>query len=72
MESEEKKVKFRSGVVVATLKRKGDNARVSFTRTYCNKAGKVEHTKALRLGDLPRAQLALQKVFDHLLFEESK
>ena len=71
--------KFRAGPIVATIWSNEGTARngettsyftISLDRTYKDKDGAWQHTSSLRLHDLPRAQLVLQKAYEWLALAE--
>jgi len=43
---------------------------ITLQRTYKDKDNRWQHTNSLRLNDLPRASLVLQKAYEYLLFKE--
>ncbi len=68
--------KFRSGPVVATIWNNEsvnkDNEKVSFKtisfeRTYKDKNDEWQSTNSLRVGDLPKATLVLNKAYEFLM-----
>ena len=45
---------------------------VTFQRRYKDKNGEWQSTSSLRINDLPRASLILQKAFEYLVMKELK
>ena len=72
--------RFSTGAVSATVWRNmgvGKNGpvefrTVSFQRSYKDKEDKWQHTSSLRLHDIPKATLVLQKAFEFLVMKESQ
>jgi len=71
--------KFSTGAVTATVWQnsgKGRNGEitayrtVSLQRSYKDKNGVWQHANSLRVNDLPRASLVLQKAFEYLVIRE--
>jgi hypothetical protein len=71
--------KFRAGAVAATVwLNKGQNAQgeeteyrtVSLERSYTDKQGQWQHTTTLRMNDLPKAAVALQKAYESVVLQE--
>ena len=71
--------KFRAGAISATVwknsgqSKQGENVEfrtISLERAYKNQAGEWQHTTSLRLNDVPRACVALQKAYEYLVFRE--
>lgn len=71
--------KFRAGAISATVwLNKGHRANgeeseyrtVSVERSYMDKEGKWQSTTSFRVGDLPKAVMALQKAYEHAVFNE--
>ena len=71
--------KFSTGVITATVwqnqgkDRKGEAVAyrtVSLQRSYKDKNGVWQHANSLRVNDLPRASLVLQKAFEYLVIRE--
>lgn len=67
--------KFRAGAISATIwsnETKNDKGEastyhtVSFARNYTDKDGNWKTTSSLRVTDLPKAQLVLQKAYEYL------
>ncbi len=72
--------RFSTGAVSATVWRNsgvGKNGpvefrTVSFQRSYKDKDDKWQHTSSLRLHDIPKATLVLNKAFEFLVMKESQ
>ena len=73
--------KFSTGVVTATVwqnQGKGRNGEivgyrtVSLQRSYKDKNGVWQHANSLRVNDLLRASLVLQKAFEYLVLREKE
>ena len=72
--------RFSTGAVSATVWRNtgvGKNGQVeyrtvSFQRSYKDKNDQWQHTSSLRLHDIPKATLVLQKAFEYLVMRESQ
>ena len=73
--------KFSTGAVTATVwqnQGKGRNGEivayrtVSLQRSYKDKNGVWQHANSLRVNDLPRASLVLQKAFEYLVIREKE
>ncbi|HLC61463.1 MAG TPA: hypothetical protein VJI52_00415 [Candidatus Nanoarchaeia archaeon] len=71
--------RFSTGAVTATVwqnQGKGRNGEVvpyrtvSLQRNYKDKNGVWQHASSLRVNDLPRASLVLQKAFEYLVIRE--
>jgi len=71
--------KFSTGALVATVwqntgtGKAGEEASyhtVSFQRRYKDKTGQWQSTNTLRVNDLPKASLILQKAFEYLVMKE--
>ena len=71
--------KFSTGVINATVwqnQGKSKNGEivgyrtVSLQRSYKDKNGVWQHANSLRVNDLPRASLVLQKAFEYLVIRE--
>jgi hypothetical protein len=72
--------KFSTGAIVATVwqnqgkTRNGESAdyrTVSFQRRYKDIDGKWKSTNSLRVNDLPRASLVLQKAYEYIVMKET-
>lgn len=65
--------KFRAGAVTATIwenqTEKGKYYSVETQRSYKDKDNKWQNTNSLRLNDLPKATLALNKAYEWILTE---
>ncbi|MBN1377587.1 hypothetical protein JW949_04635 [Candidatus Woesearchaeota archaeon] len=70
--------KFRAGAVSATIwlnktERDGNEVEyttISFERSYKDKSDKWQTTNHLRINDLPKAQLVLQKAYEFLVLSK--
>ncbi len=66
-------MKFRAGAVSATIWRneteKGSYASVQLERSYKDGDDKWKNTGSLRLNDLPKAVLVLNKTYEYLLMK---
>ncbi len=67
--------KFRAGAISATVwvnKGKEDNTyrTISIERSYTDKDGNWQSNNSLRINDLPKAILVLQKSYEDLVFKE--
>ncbi|MBR9690320.1 hypothetical protein GOV08_01410 [Candidatus Woesearchaeota archaeon] len=70
--------KFRAGAISATLwknhgVRDGETTEyttVSFERSYKDKEGNWQTTNSLRINDLPKAAVVLQKAYEELILRE--
>ncbi len=72
--------KFSTGVVTATVWQNQGKSKttgeattfrtVSFQRRYKDKDGNWQSTNTLRVNDLPRASLVLQKAYEYLVLRE--
>ena len=71
--------RFSTGVITATVwqnQGKGRNGEivayrtVSLQRSYKDKNGVWQHANSMRVNDLPRATLVLQKAFEYLVIRE--
>ena len=71
--------KFSTGGLTATVwENQGKNKEgldvsyrtVSFQRRYMDKNGEWQSTSTLRVNDLPKASLVLQKAFEYLVMKE--
>lgn len=69
-------VKFRAGGISATVwknngtKQNGEPSEyrsVSFQRSYKDKTGEWKTTNSLRMNDLPRASVVLNKAYEYLI-----
>jgi len=72
--------KFSTGAVTATIwqnlgrNKTGEPVEyrtVSFQRRYKDKEGNWQSTNSLRVNDLPRANVVLQKAFEYLVLKEN-
>ena len=73
--------KFRAGAISATVwLNKGQNVNgeeseyktISIERSYTDKEGKWQSTNSLRVNDLPKATVVLQKAYEHIVFKEQE
>ena len=73
--------KFRAGAVAATVwanraqSQKGEEVEyksISIERGYKDKEGQWQSTNSLRLNDLPRATVVLQKAYEYLVLKEQE
>jgi len=80
MEKNLPEVKFRAGAISATVwKNQGQNKEgqpteyrsVSFERGYKDKDGEWKSTKSLRVSDLPRAMVVLNKAYEYLVLKDN-
>ena len=71
--------KFSTGVVSATIwKNKGiskdgnsvEFKTISLQRRYTDKSGEWKSTNSLRINDLPKAILVLNKAYEHIVLKE--
>ena len=69
-------MKFRAGAVTATVwSNKGHTKTgeetsfntISIERSYKDKAGEWQNTTTMRVGDIPKAALVLNKAYEHIL-----
>ncbi len=72
--------KFRAGSINATLWKNKGTAKngssvefntVSLDRNYKDKDGNWQSTHSLRVNDVPKAILVLNKIYEHLMLKES-
>ncbi len=68
--------KFRAGAVTAAIwKNQTEDGKeystVSFERSYKDKEGEWQTTNSLRVNDLPRAAMVLNKAYEFLSVKES-
>ncbi|MBD3361319.1 hypothetical protein GF358_00850 [Candidatus Woesearchaeota archaeon] len=67
--------KFRAGAISATIwknngERNGQSVEfntISLTRAYKDKGGNWKNSSSLRISDLPKAALVLNKAYEHLI-----
>ncbi|MBU0457721.1 MAG: hypothetical protein ABH824_03875 [Nanoarchaeota archaeon] len=71
--------KFRAGAISATVwlnnghKVNGEDTKyktISIERSYTDKDGKWQSTNSLRVNDLPKANVVLEKAYEYLVFAE--
>ena len=73
-------MKFRAGAISATIwvnhtKKDGNDTEyktISFVRNYQDKEGNWNTTNSLRINDLPKAKLVLDKAYEYLLLKDSE
>lgn len=71
--------KFSTGAITATVWHNENQTKngtidfqtVSLQRSYQDKEGKWQTTSNLRINDLPRASLVLQKAYEYLVLKEA-
>jgi len=73
--------KFRAGAISATVwQNEGQNKNgekveyktISLERSYTDKEGKWQNTNSLRIADLPKANVVLQKAYEYLVLNEQE
>ena len=72
--------KFRAGAISATIwlnqGQKDGNAveykTISIERKYTDKDGNWQSTNSLRVNDLPKASIVLQKAYEHIVLKEQE
>ncbi|MBN2454141.1 hypothetical protein JXB11_01200 [Candidatus Woesearchaeota archaeon] len=68
--------KFRAGAVTATIWRnaseKGSYGTVQLERSYLDKDSKWKSAGSLRLNDIPKAELVLQKAYEYLAVKQEE
>ncbi|MFP4567894.1 MAG: hypothetical protein ACLFN8_03035 [Candidatus Woesearchaeota archaeon] len=73
--------KFRAGTISATIwlnhgkDSEGKETKyktVSFERSYMDKEGNWQTTNSLRIGDLPKATLVLNKAYEYLALQDGE
>lgn len=71
--------KFRAGAISATVwlnhghKSNGEESEyktISIERSYTDKEGKWQSTNSMRVNDLPKAMVVLQKAYEQLILNE--
>ena len=71
--------KFRAGAISATVwlnkgqKATGEDTEyrtIAIERSYTDKEGKWQSTNSMRLNDLPKAGVVLQKAYEYLVLQE--
>ena len=71
--------KFRAGAISATVwlnhgqRANGEESEyktISIERSYTDKEGKWQSTNSLRINDLPKAVVALQKAYEYVVLNE--
>jgi hypothetical protein len=77
--SNQPETKFRAGAVAATVWKndavkadgtKGEFFTVSLERNYRDKDGNWKTSSSMRVNDLPKAALVLQKAYEHCILKE--
>lgn len=70
--------RFTTGAITATVWKneskanpESEFATVTLQRSYKDKDGNWKHTSNLRVNDIPKANLVLQKAYEYLVFKES-
>jgi len=73
--------KFRAGAISATVwlnqgqkvnGEKSEYRTISIERCYTDKEGNWQNTNSLRVNDLPKAMVVLQKAYEHLVLSEQQ
>src|SRR3989344_9534827 len=73
--------KFSTGVISATVWKNTGTSKnggpveyrtITLQRRYADKEGKWKSTNSLRLNDLPKASLVLQKAYEYLVLKEDQ
>ncbi|MBT4539114.1 hypothetical protein HOI26_00050 [Candidatus Woesearchaeota archaeon] len=68
--------KFRAGGISATVwlnqSTNGEFRTISLERSYTDKSGKWQSTSNMRVGDLPKANVVIQKAYEYLVFKEQE
>ena len=69
--------KFRAGSISATVwlnsnKEAKQYRTISIERCYTDKDGKWQSTNSLRINDLPKAGVVLQKAYEYLILNENE
>ena len=72
--------KFRAGAISATIwlnqgQKDGNSVEyktISIERNYTDKDGKWQSTNSLRVNDLPKASIVLQKAYEHIVLKEQE
>ena len=68
--------KFRAGAISATVwlnksqKTEGEYKTITIERSYTDKDGKWQTTNSMRVADLPKASVVLQKAYEYLVLSE--
>jgi len=81
MEGNKPEKKFSTGVISATVwknngvsKKTGQPTEyrtVTIDRRYTDKDGKWQSTNSMRVNDLPKASLVLQKAYEHIVLKDA-
>lgn len=76
METKRPEKTFKAGAVEAALwtnhAETGDFTTVQLTRSYKDREGAWQRSTSLRVSDLPRASLVLDKAYEYLTMESSE
>ena len=72
--------KFRAGAISATIwlnqgQKDGHSVEyktISIERKYTDKDGNWQSTNSLRVNDLPKASIVLQKAYEHIVLKEQE
>jgi hypothetical protein len=72
--------KFRAGAISATIwlnqgQKDGNSVEyktISIERNYTDKDGNWQSTNSLRVNDLPKASIVLQKAYEHIVLKEQE
>ena len=72
--------KFRAGAISATIwlnqgQKDGNSVEyktISIERNYTDKDGNWQSTNSLRVNDLPKASVVLQKAYEHIVLKEQE
>ena len=70
--------KFRAGAVTATIWKNtsqngdGEYSTISFERSYKDKNDNWQTTNSLRVNDLPKAKLVLDKAYEYLVLNKEE
>ncbi len=79
MEKNQPEMKFSTGAISATvwkntgIKKDGEETEfntISLQRRYTDKKGEWQSTSSLRINDLPKAALVLNKAFEYLVIKQ--
>lgn len=79
MEKNIPEIKFSTGVISATvwkntgIKKNGEETEfrtISMQRRYTDKKGEWQSTSSLRINDLPKAALVLNKAYEYLVLKQ--
>jgi hypothetical protein len=70
--------KFRAGAITATIWKNtsqngdGEYSTISFERSYKDKNDNWQTTNSLRVNDLPKAKLVLNKAYEYLVLNKEE